>query len=310
MILTIGEEHHDSPIEIDAGCHEIRVMMFSAKGEYLVSGHTECVRVSRVEDGKEMATLEAKNVTCLAVSKDGNWIAAGTLSGDIIVWNANTYRQVLKNRPSFLSMVYGVDFSPDSTRLIAASYDGTLAVTIWKFETGSQVLRIGERVQDPGCTVSAAKYSPRGDRIAIASKDSVLVYDSNNGCLLTTFKTSKVAPQYNTGLLWFNDDIFVVSDSKIVRLGASARSEWPVPDSNPTSCIALEKHGEFIAYSTTREVTFYDVSTHSQFALIQHHQNIKSIALSPDDRFLAVGGADGNIAIKQLSHITVSVVPR
>jgi WD40 repeat protein len=64
------------------------------------------------------------------------------------------------------------------------------------------------------------------------------------------------------------------------------------------SCIALPKHGEFIAYSTKRTVTFWDTSTHTQLGLIQHPQDIRSIALSPDDRFLAIGGEGGKITIR------------
>ena len=117
-----------------------------------------------------------------------------------------------------------------------------------------------------------------------------------------------VTPLFNIGLLWSNDHLFVVSDEKIEELDASTGSkvsEWPVPDTNEYSCIALSKHEEFIASSAKRTVTFWDALTHNQLDLIQHPEEISSIALSPDDRFLASGGAGKKITIQSLSHIVV-----
>ena len=112
-----------------------------------------------------------------------------------------------------------------------------------------------------------------------------------------------------TGLLWFNDHLFVVSDGRINQFDAytgSKVSGSPVPDTNNYSCIALPKHGELVTYSAKCAITLWDTSTYSQLNLIQHHQDIRCIALSPDDRFLAFGGADKKITIQSLSHITVS----
>ncbi|KAF8555011.1 hypothetical protein OG21DRAFT_962817 [Imleria badia] len=87
----------------------------------------------------------------------------------------------------------------------------------------------------------------------------------------------------------------------------SAVSDRPVPETCGLSCIALPKHGEFIAYSTNRTVMFWDPSTHTQLGLIKHPQHIRSVALLPDDRFLAIGGDCGKIIIKSLSRITDSI---
>jgi len=261
------------------------------------------VRVWRVDDGKEMATVETrKSVVSLAVSKDRRWIAAGTGWGDVFVWNAETYEKVFWHRlTEGYRNIHGVDFSPDSSRLVSASHNQT---AIWDIATCKRLQTL-----DHGDWVRAAKYSPQGDRIATATVDSVRVYDSNDGRLLMDTPV-KVAPWFNTGLLWFNDHIFVISDSKIKRLEAStgsAVSEWPVPDSTHFSCIMLPKHGEFIAYSTQRTITFWDTATHTQLGLIQHPQDIRSIAVSPDDRLLAIGGDDGKITINSLFRIVNSI---
>ena len=249
-----------------------------------------------------MATMAARDVRCLAVSQDGRWLAAGTNGGHAIVWNAKTFEKVFTHNEDDY-VIYGVDFSPDSTRLVTASLHSR--ATIWDIATREQLIL---RHED---TVRAAKYSPQGDRIATATRKSVRVWDSNDGRLLADIPVT-LTPWYNTGLLWLNNYLFVVSDGTIKQLEASTGStvsNWLVPDTNNSSCIALPQYGEFIAYSTNDTVTFWDMSTHTRVGLIrQHPQDIYSIALSPDDRFLAVGGNSGKITISSLSRISVSIV--
>jgi len=298
-MLTVGEEHRD-PMEIIVG-GKLYAVTFSPDGECMFSGGDSGVQVWRVKDGKPVATMEAELVRCLAVSNDGRWIAAGTVPGDVHVWDAKTYNQVFVHRVHF-NYVNGVDFSPDSTRLVSASSNGTAAIYI---ATSKQVHML---CHDDW--VFAAKYSPQGDRIAIATLHCVRVYDSNDGRLLVEIKV-KLTPLLNTALVWFNNHLLVVSDGKIKQFEAStgsAVSEWPVPDTNRYSCIALPKHGEFVAYSAGPTVTLWDTATHTELGLRQHSQRIHPIALSPDSRLLAIGGEDGKITINSLSWVTVRIV--
>lgn len=288
----MGKEH--SPlIEIDAS-RMVSAVAFTANGEYLVGGGQE-IRAWRVENNKQLpaTTLEACNISCLSVSKDGRWIAAGTIS-EVIIWDAKTGKKTMTHGEGF-SCVTGVDFSPDGTRLVVASFNCTAA--IWDIATLERMLTLRHEQW-----VRAAKYSAQGDRIATATYDHVRVWDKE-GHLLIDIPVI-VTPRFNTGLVWFNDHLFVVSDSTIMKFEASTGStvsEWAVPDTNRFSCIALPQNGDFIAYSTIRTVTFWDASTHSQLGLIHHPHDIVSIAISPDDRLLAISG-EKKIAIKSLSH--------
>ena len=165
---------------------------FSANGEYVLSGVDDGVRVWRVQDGKRMATMEAIGPWCLAVSKDGRWIAAGTFWGCVHVWDANTYKQVSEHKEDWANVdINGVDFSPDSARLVSASNNGT--ATIWDIATRE---RVTHSATEGTGRVFAAKYSPQGDRIATATCHSVQLYDSNDGCFLVDIKVEAL-----TGLL-------------------------------------------------------------------------------------------------------------
>ena len=313
-MLTAVQEHF-LPTGIDVGS-TVRALTFSANGEYLVSGDGNGVRVWRVENGEQVANMKTGTVNCLAASKDWKWIAAGTNNGEVFVWNTTTFKQVLKHKEDMFTFdllprdkyIRGVDFSPDSSRLLSASgglFQESGKAAVWDLATGKQIQTLWHE-----SLVIAVKYSPQGDRIATATDRSVRVWDSKSGRFLVDIKV-KLTRHLNNGLLWFNDHLFVVSDDKIKELDASAGSivsEWPVHDDNYHSCIALPKFGEFIAYSTDHTVTFWDTSTHSQLALIQHPQAIHSIALSPDDRSLAIGGKRGKISIESIVRITVGSV--
>ena len=302
-MLTVEQE--GSPL-IEINGSDIWTVAFAANGDIVGGG--DGLGVWRVNDGKQMASKGVWGVRSLAVSNDGRWIAAGTMLGHVFVWDTKTFEIVLTHQET-LADTLGVDFSPDSTRLLTASKNGT--ATVRDLATRKKVLTL-----DHGSWVIAAKYSPQGDRIATAILESVRVWDSNDGCSLVDIPV-KVAPLFNTGLLWSNNHLFVVSDSKIKQLDASAGStvsEWSVPDTNNSSCIALPQQGELIVYSTNDTVTFWDTSTHTRVGLIQHTESIRSITLSPDDRFLPIGGNSGKITIRDLrdvlpaSYSTVSVV--
>lgn len=299
-MLIVEEERSDS-MEMNVG-RWVNAVAFSANGEYLLSGGDGGVRVRRVKDRKQVVTMKAKDPHCLAVSRNGRWIASGTWMGDVYVWDANSHKQVFWQKEDSLGIL-GVDFSPDATRLVSASNNTT--ASIWNITTSQRLQTL--RHEDK---VFAAKYSAQGDRIATATPESVRVYDSSDGRLLVHIKIT-VTPQRNTGLLWLNDHLLVISDGKLCQFEActgSVVAEWPVPTSEYSSCIACPKHGEFIVYSTSRTVTFWDMATRTQLGIIHHPQDIRSVALSPDDRFLAIGGEYGKITIDSLSRINASIV--
>ena len=273
-------------------------MTFSANGEHLLSGgRDQNVQVWQVQDGQRVATIEAKGVLYLAVSNNGKWIAGETWDGKVFVWDAETYERVSELRED----IYAIDFSPDSTKLVSGSSNWT--ATIWDLGSGQKIRTLRHEQ-----SVIAAKFSSDGDRIAIATSQSVQVWDSKDSHLLVDIPVT-VTSSYNKGLRWFNDHILVVSGSKIKQLDASTGStvyEWPVPNGDVNSCITIPRHGKFIACSTSHSVTFWDTSTHLQIGLIEHTEYIRSIALSPDNRSLAVGGMKGTIITDGLSHCIVS----
>ena len=275
-------------------------MTFTANGEYLVSGGDDGVRVWQVKDGEQVATMQAKDVRCVAVSKDdGNFIAVGSLWGDVLVWDTGTYEQFFADKIPHQSVIYDVDFAPNSSRLVSANNANHTAV-IWDIGARKKV----QTLDHHGQSVEAAKYSPQGDRIATAGLESVQVSDSDDGQLLVEMKAG---PSPWRGLRWFNNYLFVKTwDSKIKKIDESTGltlSEWSVPHEG-LSYVALPQHGKFIAYSTKDNITFWDTLTHTQLGFISRSTERRSIAFSPDHR-LAIVSREKNIIIKTLSLVKV-----
>lgn len=278
----------------------MQAIVFSTSGDYLVIGGDKGVWVWRMEDRKQMATMAVRYVQCLAVSQDGRWIGGGTYSGEIIVWDAKTYETVFLHKEG-ISDIRGVDFSPNSTRLVTASLNGT--ASIWNFSTRERVL--GPLRHDD--RLIAAKYAPQGDRIATATQNhnSVRIYDSNDGRVVVDIPL-KVTPWYNSGLLWSKTHLLNISASTVKEVEVSTGStvsEWLAPENDRFSCILLSHHGEFIAFSAQHTVKFWDTSTRAQLGIIKYPYKVYSIALSPDDRLLAIGGEGGKITIEYFPDV-------
>ena len=155
FMLTVGQEA-SLLTEINAR-DDIRAVAFAADGKYLINGGWGDVRVWRVEDGKQMSTLEAEYVWCLAVSKDGRWITAGTSKGEVIVWDAKTFKNFSSHRDDihkhqrsrFLARL-------DSTRLCVEQHSLHLGPCNSPTNTNTRT-----RVLDEGSQVFATRRSDR-----------------------------------------------------------------------------------------------------------------------------------------------------
>ena len=211
----------------------------------------------------------------------------------MFVWNATTYEQVFMGELGSIDPTCDVDFSPDSTRLVTGNYYST--ATIWDIATHQKVRTLDVNKNSP---VEAVKYSPQGDRIATASCESIRVWDSNDGRLLVDIKVPGL------GILWFNKYLFVAAkDRTLKQINAatgSTVSEWRVSDTIFVPHIALPQHGKFIAYSTSNTLTFWDTSAHTQLGPIQHIDDIRSMACSPDGQLLAIAAGE-KIIVKDMS---------
>ena len=247
-----------------------------------------------MKDGNQVATMPMEHkVNCVAASQDGRWIAAGT-RGDLVVWNTATYEQAFAGRTG--SAIWDIDFSPDSSHLVSADSDGRKA-TVWDLAA-----RRGVQTLSHWGWVRAAKYSPQGDRIAAATEECIRVWDSDDGRLLVDVKVRMSTEIGN--LFWNHHHLFGrTKDGTVKQIDAvtgSTISEWPIPDPR-CSRITLLQHGNIIACSGNKTITFWDTTTRSQLGLIPHTHNIRSIACSSDGQLAIAGGE--RVVVNDLSPV-------
>ncbi len=115
------------------------------------------------------------SILCVALSPGGKLLAAGTTTGEVRLWQAETLTPLFIC-PGHADGVRSVAFSPDGKLLISGSEDFTLR--IWNTSTG-QCLRILSGHQGP---VRSVAFSPDGWTIASASEDSMVrLWDAISG---------------------------------------------------------------------------------------------------------------------------------
>jgi WD40 repeat protein len=75
------------------------------------------------------AGISSQRIMSIAWSPDGHWLAAGTYSGRIVLWDMLAFQPVA-SLDGHTDQVLGLGWSDDSTLLASNSMDGT--VLIWK----------------------------------------------------------------------------------------------------------------------------------------------------------------------------------
>ena len=227
------------------------------------------------------------------------------------VWDAKTQEKAIEvEGPTYVG---AVDISPDSTRFATGTGMHDKKASIWDILTGERL--IGPLPHDG--SVKGVKFSLNGEHIATVcpATNSIHVFSSHNGDQLIKINNG-VSDDWSpiTPLAWSSNgqQIFVASSSnKIKSFDVSTGSqlvESQVHDSEDRDAvsIALASNEKFLVTFARHStgITFWDTSTLTQIGpVIEDSQDIRSIALSPDCSYLATGGFNGNITIRNLSNV-------
>lgn len=293
-------------IEIDGRC-AIWSLVFLEDGRHILSGGEDgMIRQWRVEDGREVGHPFRANsgVQAMAVSGDRKWIVSGE-EKVATVWNRITHQSAF-TVDEHTNWVRTVDISPDSTRFATGGTDNK--VFIWDISTGIRL--VGPLRHDKH--VVSVKFSPDGNYLATVSLCRDLrIYNADNGELL---RAISIKSHSTNPIAWSSDSrrIFIISSDAVIRQifvdTGTFISEWTVPGEveNSFVSLALPRNGRFIASFVGRSLSLWDTSTSERFGPVfdhPHNPRLWSIALSLDNNYLATGGENGIITLRNLNNI-------
>lgn len=232
----------------------------------------------------------------LALSPDHALLASGTLSGQVLVWDAETgVQRYTLDVPHPHNTVYAqlnaVAFSPDGRLLAGGNGEGYAAV--WEAATGQEIATIpGEFSQ-----VYGLEFSPDGSTLAIAHDDGTIRFwdvraramrvawtDHSDDVLELAFSadgTKLTTTSYDCVVRWW-----LVPAVEPGQLAVNSEVSWN--DAWGQEAVSLSGTGRAACANMHDRVFVWD-STSSQELPGGAWSEVTAIALSPDGRRMVVG---------------------
>jgi WD40 repeat protein/serine/threonine protein kinase/tetratricopeptide (TPR) repeat protein len=299
---TVGDPQRSYPI---IGTTQV---LFSPDGRRLVCKHMfdyigSGIRIWDATTGKELPPLERNSVTStgLAISPDGNFLAAADLPSTIKLWDLRTGR--IKNTLfGHQDMINGLAFSPDSRLLASGSDDCT--VRVWDVDHGHEVRRYRGHL----AKVLSVAFSPGGERLVSGGADHTVkvwdvTYHPEYGQLV-----SHTFHGYNAGLAFSADDrrLVMIQHSAPAVIMSIEPTTGTVLDRRPVvplSCrfavpaqsTSLDQNARWLAgvsLADRKVAGCYDVATGREHVQLRGHtQAIWHVSMSDEGQRIATGSS-------------------
>jgi WD40 repeat protein len=163
------------------------ISMYSSDGKQVATANNDkTITVWDAQTGKKQNTLGRNKgmIQQIAFSPEGTYLASANDDGTTIIWDLASGKALLtlQEYPSVAWLetpgaqnVPSVAYSPDGTRLVSSANHAGYAV-VWNTTTGKQLFTL-----PTGNGVNYVAYSPDGNRIALASYNTVSVWDALTG---------------------------------------------------------------------------------------------------------------------------------
>ncbi len=239
-----------------------------------------------VRGGKDVKVLDAgRPLTSVAFSPTGNRLAVGGVDGQIVVWDVQSgQRRLFENKDR--AIVYDVAFDPKHDRLASVSASGYLRM--WQLQDGHQLweCNAAERLPDdirtkeelaqdlPGSLISVA-FSPGGQRVAAGGVN----WTKTGGAV---------------GFLQRFDVDGGATVGRPIKVGNAvmgiAFSRLPAAAEEDRIAVASFDPYEVQLWNSERP-------DDAQFIFAGHQAQVVSVAISPDNRRIVSGSADGTLRI-------------
>jgi WD40 repeat protein len=248
---------------------------------------------------KKMKGHRGSEVWALAVSRDGQIIASGDNSGELIAWHGETGESLTKPFKAHSNGgIYSVDFSPDGTVLATGSCDG---MKFWCTKTWQPQIQ-GKPIAINCGVVYCVRYSPSGELLAIATDENIQIYNSGTRKRVASFKAHT---KWNWSLAWTPDGTRLLSggdhrDHTIREWDSSTWQQVGHPWKGHTdgiNAIAINRDGTLVASASwDNHVRLWRLSDRQTIAIFKHSSSLCSVTFSVDGRHILSGGYDKKIS--------------
>ena len=225
----------------------------------------------------------------IAISQDGQLIASIGHGGHVNAWHGDTGKPLIQGFiPHPESRVSSMDFSSDGATLVTGSLDGTTqrwSTATWQ-PRGRPITYLGGK---EGPSVTCVRYSPSAKLLAIATEDSIQIWNPSTKQLIADLAQRAIS------LVWTLDDTRLLSrtNSTIRQWDSSTWTQvgdWNLDTSPYQPFLAVNYNGTIAASIIGNHVRLWRLSDWRTIAIFQHSPGC--ITFSVDGKHILAGSID------------------
>ncbi len=251
-------------------------------------------------------------VTQLELAPNGQYLAASTNRNITQVWHAPSGKRWCTY--GHKDVVFGVAFSPDSTRLATASRDHTVCIWAIPFAATEQAM-VSEKD-----TLLQVQFSHDGTRLLAATDgipaqlhvwdvtDALILYDRQVDNRVTGGTNSIALAHDGKQAAVVQSDTIVIYDMALDRI-VTRFEVRTVTQQTYVSALAFSPDERLLVAGTgDGRLLVFDMQSRQYMATLSGHQGlIKSIAFSSDGRYMVAGTLIGDIFVRGIIQQDASI---
>jgi len=321
-LWKIDARHEVARMEQD---DQVSLFAISPNGRYVaIASRDNIIHVREISNGREVSQTTntpieyASDLASLAFSPDSRYIVSGSYSATIRIWEIDTGKEVVRMKyelpiePFAINpittlhnfAVKSVAFSPDGRYVLSRSDDHTARV--WDVNTGEEISRV---THESG--VAVVVFSPNGKyvlsggcdkmELEVCVQGSARVWDA-----LTGSEIARMTHDYTVSALAFSPDgKYVVSGGDMtarVWEALTGREITRKTYKEGTLAVAFSPDSKYALSTSGYAMDVWEANTRREIAHMEYHWEVfRSVAFSPDGRYVISGDMDSDLRIWEIA---------